>query len=52
MSLTVPHSQTHRESSLVLGINILKINKHLIPTNPTEVTPLDKKMNWENNILK
>jgi len=23
----------------------LKINKHLIPTNPTEVAPLDKKMN-------
>jgi hypothetical protein len=30
----------------------LKINKHLIPMNPTEVTPLDKKMNWENNIPK
>jgi hypothetical protein len=32
----------------------LKINKHLIPTNPTEVALLDKKMNlsWENNIPK
>ncbi len=30
----------------------LKINKHLIPTNLTKVAPLDKKMNWENNILK
>ncbi|CAK9232557.1 unnamed protein product [Sphagnum troendelagicum] len=30
----------------------LKINKHLIPTNPAEVAPLDKKMNWENNIPK
>jgi hypothetical protein len=32
----------------------LKINKHLIPTNPTEVVLLDKKMNlsWENNIPK
>jgi len=31
-----------------------KINKHLIPTNPTEVVLLDKKMNlsWENNIPK
>ncbi|KAH8933906.1 hypothetical protein BDL97_18G055600 [Sphagnum fallax] len=29
-----------------------KINKHLIPTNPAEVAPLDKKMNWENNIPK
>ncbi|KAH8964893.1 hypothetical protein BDL97_04G089500 [Sphagnum fallax] len=30
----------------------LKINKHLMSTNPTEVAPLDKKMNWENNIPK
>ncbi|CAK9230978.1 unnamed protein product [Sphagnum troendelagicum] len=30
----------------------LKINKHLIPTNPAEVAPFDKKMNWENNIPK
>jgi hypothetical protein len=30
----------------------LKINKHLIPTNPAEVALLDKKMNWENNIPK
>ncbi|KAH8974356.1 hypothetical protein BDL97_01G098000 [Sphagnum fallax] len=30
----------------------LKINKHLILTNPAEVAPLDKKMNWENNIPK
>jgi hypothetical protein len=30
----------------------LKINKHLISTNPAEVAPLDKKMNWENNIPK
>jgi hypothetical protein len=30
----------------------LKINKHLIPTNPTKVALLDKKMNWENNIPK
>ncbi|CAK9233895.1 unnamed protein product [Sphagnum troendelagicum] len=32
----------------------LEINKHLIPTNPTEVVLLDKKMNlsWENNIPK
>jgi hypothetical protein len=32
----------------------LKINKHLIPTNLTEVVLLDKKMNlsWENNIPK
>ncbi len=29
-----------------------KINKHLIPTNPAKVAPLDKKMNWENNIPK
>jgi hypothetical protein len=29
-----------------------KINKHLISTNPAEVAPLDKKMNWENNIPK
>jgi hypothetical protein len=29
-----------------------KINKHLIPTNPAEVAPLDKKMNWDNNIPK
>jgi hypothetical protein len=74
MSLTVPHSQMHLESSLVLGIPMrsivfyctykyeerglveinmfLKINKHFIPTNPAEVAPLDKKMNWENNIPK
>jgi hypothetical protein len=25
----------------------LKINKHLIPTNPTKVAPLDKKLNWK-----
>ncbi|CAK9211981.1 unnamed protein product [Sphagnum troendelagicum] len=32
----------------------LKINNHLIPTNPTKVVLLDKKMNlsWENNIPK
>jgi len=32
----------------------LKINKHLISTNPTEVVLLNKKMNlsWENNIPK
>jgi hypothetical protein len=30
----------------------LHINKHLIPTNPAEVAPLDKKMNLENNIPK
>jgi hypothetical protein len=30
----------------------LKINKHLIPMNPAQVAPLDKKMNWENNIPK
>ncbi|KAH8936051.1 hypothetical protein BDL97_17G063100 [Sphagnum fallax] len=39
----------------LLDINMfLKINKHLIPTNPTEVLLLDKKMNlsWENNIPK
>ncbi len=30
----------------------LKINKHFIPTNLAEVAPLDKKMNWENNIPK
>jgi hypothetical protein len=30
----------------------LKINKHLIPMNPEEVAPFDKKMNWENNIPK
>jgi len=32
----------------------LKINKHLISMNPTEVVLLDKKMNlsWENNIPK
>ncbi len=43
-----------KRSSLRAGlveINMfLKINKHLILTNPTEVAPLDKKMNWENNI--
>ncbi|KAH8953412.1 hypothetical protein BDL97_08G025000 [Sphagnum fallax] len=41
--------------SLLVEINMfLKINKHLIPTNPTEVVLLDKKMNlsWENNIPK
>jgi len=45
-----------KRSSLRAGlveINMfLKINKHLIPTNPIEVAPLDKKMNWENNIPK
>jgi hypothetical protein len=45
-----------KRSSLRAGlveINMfLKINKHLIPTNPTEVALLDKKMNWENNIPK
>jgi hypothetical protein len=32
----------------------LKINKHFIPKNSTEVALLDKKMNlsWENNIPK
>jgi hypothetical protein len=30
----------------------LKINKYLIPTSAAEVAPLDKKMNWENNIPK
>jgi len=40
--------------SLVEINMFLKINKHLIPTNPTEVVLLDKKMNlsWENNIPK
>ncbi len=45
-----------KQSSLRAGlveINMfLKINKHLILTNPAEVAPLDKKMNWENNIPK
>jgi hypothetical protein len=45
-----------KRSSLRVGlveINMFfKINKHLIPTNPPEVAPLDKKMNWENNIPK
>ncbi|KAH8948586.1 hypothetical protein BDL97_11G101800 [Sphagnum fallax] len=45
-----------KRSSLHAGlveINMfLKINKHLIPTNPAKVAPLDKKMNWENNIPK
>ncbi len=45
-----------KRSSLRAGlveINMfLKINKHLIPTNPAEVALLDKKMNWENNIPK
>jgi hypothetical protein len=47
-----------KRSSLCAGlveINMfLKINKHLIPTNLTEVALLDKKMNlsWENNIPK
>jgi hypothetical protein len=45
-----------KRSSLHAGlveINMfLKINKHLIPTNPVEMAPLDKKMNWENNIPK
>lgn len=45
-----------KQSSLRAGlveINMfLKINKHLISTNPAEVAPLDKKMNWENNIPK
>jgi hypothetical protein len=47
-----------KRSSLRAGlveINMfLKINKHLILTNPTEVALLDKKMNlnWENNIPK
>jgi hypothetical protein len=39
----------------LIEINMfLKINKHLIPMNPVEVAPLDKKMNlnWENNIPK
>jgi hypothetical protein len=43
-----------KRSSLRAGlveINMfLKINRHFIPTNPAEVAPLDKKMNWENNI--
>ncbi len=47
---------TPKRSSLLAGlveINMfLKINKHLIPTNSVEVAPLDKKMNWENNIPK
>ncbi len=45
-----------KRSSLHAGlvkINMfLKINKNLIPTNLAEVAPLDKKMNWENNIPK
>ncbi|CAM6004999.1 unnamed protein product [Sphagnum balticum] len=47
-----------KRSSLRAGlvdINMfLKINKHLISTNPIEVVLLDKKMNlsWENNIPK
>ncbi|KAH9538629.1 hypothetical protein CY35_15G016900 [Sphagnum magellanicum] len=45
-----------KQSSMRAGlveINMfLKINKHLILTNPAEVAPLDKKMNWENNIPK
>jgi hypothetical protein len=45
-----------KQSSLRAGlveINMfLKINKHLILMNPAEVAPLDKKMNWENNIPK
>ncbi len=45
-----------KRSSLHAGlveINMfLKINKHLIPTNPAKVALLDKKMNWENNIPK
>jgi hypothetical protein len=47
-----------KQSSMHAGlveINMfLKINKHLILTNPNEVAPLDKKMNlnWENNIPK
>jgi hypothetical protein len=30
----------------------IKINEHLIPTNPAKVASLDKKMNRENNIPK
>jgi hypothetical protein len=45
-----------KRSSLRAGlveINMfLKINKHLILTNPAKVALLDKKMNWENNIPK
>jgi len=45
-----------KQSSLRAGlveINMfLKINKHLIAMNPAKVAPLDKKMNWENNIPK
>jgi hypothetical protein len=47
-----------KRSSLHAGLveinTFLKINKHLISTNPVEVAPLDKKMNlnWENNIPK
>ncbi len=47
-----------KQSSLRAGLvemnMFLKINKHFIPTNPTEVVVLDKKMNlsWENNIPK
>ncbi|CAM6028112.1 unnamed protein product [Sphagnum balticum] len=47
-----------KQSSLRAGLvetnMFLKINKHLILTNPAEVAPLDKKMNlnWENNIPK
>jgi hypothetical protein len=45
-----------KRSSLRAGlveINMfLKINKHLISTNSTEVAPFDKKTNWENNIPK
>jgi hypothetical protein len=47
-----------KRSSLRAGLvemnMFLKINKHFISTNPTEVVVLDKKMNlsWENNIPK
>ncbi len=39
-------------ASLVEINMFLKINKLLILTNPAKVSPLDKKMNWENNIPK
>ncbi len=34
------------------GLVEIKINEHLIPTNPAKVASLDKKMNRENNIPK
>jgi hypothetical protein len=53
LDVLAPKQSSLRVSLVEINM-LLKINKHLIPTNPAEVAPLDKKMNlnWENNIPK